>query len=124
MKRLKVTNDGTPLGTKLFDADTGEELCLDKAATIIWINRINEAPRVIVEFMLPEIKVEGDVFLGAESDRESGLAVYRRLLTPKGEWTGRTDPLDDPTEKITDELPETESTDEAIESPASKEDQE
>lgn len=59
MVRVKVVSDGTPNGTKLFDADTGAELKLPVSA-ITWHIDADSAGQALVRLTVVQVEVEGE----------------------------------------------------------------
>lgn len=59
MVRVKVVSDGTPMGTKLFDADTGAELKLPVTAITWHID--NDSPgQALIRLNVVQVEVVGE----------------------------------------------------------------
>lgn len=67
--RVKVVSDGTPAGTKVINADTGEDLGLPISA-ITWHIDGDSAGQALVRLTLVQVEVEGEA-TGLTREREA-----------------------------------------------------
>ena len=72
MRKLKIVSDGTPGGTKLFDADTGEDLNLP-ITRIVWSCELADAAKAEVTILCPLVQLIGETYIGGKDECNDGL---------------------------------------------------
>lgn len=59
MRKIKITGDGTVTGTRVRDAETGEEI--DNCTAVYFKHEVGAIPEAVLHFQLVEIEVDGVV---------------------------------------------------------------